>query len=124
MAPNVRKQELQGIVDALDVRISRLGLRYEQTGEAGLEQILDSYADSLDAYSGFIEKLGVIAPQLDAEGAGADEDIFASQFGGLPNIRQLYSIFEDVDEEILDDENIDEFEEQPLPEEALPAEAE
>ena len=118
-APNVRRQGLQRIVDVLGVRISSIGVRYEETGEAELEQILISYVDSRDVYSGFIEKLGTIAPELDAEeDAGLEEeDIFANQFGRLPNIRQLYSVFEDVDEEILDDEDLDEFEEVPVDEE-------
>lgn len=123
--PNVRKQGLQGIVDALGQRVSRLGVRYEETGEAALEPILISYVGSLDAYTAFIEKLSTIAPELDAQ-RGDIEDVFANQFGRLPNISQLYSIFEDIDEEILDDENLEEFEleefeEVPPTAETLPA---
>ncbi len=108
--PNVRRQELQRIVDALGLRVSSLGVRYEEGGEAALEPILRRYLESLEAYSGFIERLAIIAPEPVLEEAEMEEDVFARQFGRVANIRQLYGVFEDVDEEILDDEGAEEFE--------------
>lgn len=103
--PSVRKPELQRLVDALGIRISSLGVRYQESQEPELENILISYVDSQEVYSKFIEKLGTIAPELDVEDSGLaeEEDIFADQFGSLPNIMQQYSIFEDIDDEIEDE---------------------
>lgn len=122
--PSVRKQELQRIVDILGLRVSNLGVRYEESGEAELEKILLSYVDSLEVYSNFIEKLATIAPELDVDDSELpeEEDIFAQQFGSMQNIRGLYSVFEDIDEEIEDDEDIEEMElpvEEPATEEQI-----
>lgn len=69
--PDVDKSELEQLVARLNHRISILGVRYAETEDAELEDILLSYSNSLDSYNSFISML---------DESSGDEDDFDDDF--------------------------------------------
>jgi hypothetical protein len=56
--PDVNASELEQLVDKLNHRINTLGVRYGETEDDELGEILLSYSNSLDSYNDFIAVLG------------------------------------------------------------------
>lgn len=102
--PTVNREELQQVMDKLDNRINLLAARHDQTGEKSLEEVLLTYANVRDDYKKFMDKLDEISP---AKPEDTGENVF-DLFGNAPtSATQLpgsYSVFEDADQPIRDDD--------------------
>ncbi|MBF8270288.1 MAG: hypothetical protein HW386_1997 [Gammaproteobacteria bacterium] len=109
-APTVNRVELEQIITTLDARIGNLGQRYEQSGDTALEGLLVAYADARDGYTQYLEKLATIVVEEPEEPA----NLFGSDFFGGAGTAQdpdrEFAIFNDVDQELQDDEELGEEE--------------
>ena len=107
-APTVNKTELEQIISTLDARIGFLGQRYEQSGDAALEGVLVAYAEARDSYTQYLEKLGTIVVEEPEEPANLFGSDFFGGGGSATEGNREFAIFNDIDEELQDDEDMDE----------------
>lgn len=109
-SPTVNRAELEQIISTLDTRIGNLGQRYEQSGETALEGVLVAYADARDSYTQYLEKLGTIVVEEPEEPANLFGSDFFGGAGSATDVNREFAIFNDIDEELQDDEDLDEEE--------------
>jgi hypothetical protein len=104
--PSVNRAELEQIISTLDARIDNLGQRYEASGDATLEGVLVAYADARDSYTQYLEKLSTMVVEEPEEAV----DLFGSGdfFGGAADMSREFEIFNDVDENLTDDVDVEE----------------
>jgi hypothetical protein len=104
--PSVNRAELEQIISTLDARIDNLGQRYESSGDATLEGVLVAYADARDSYTQYLEKLSTMVVEEPEETV----DLFGSGdfFGGATDMGREFEIFNDVDEDLTDDVDVEE----------------
>lgn len=104
---SVNRDELDQLITTINTRINSLSLRYSDSGESGLEEVLVSYVDIRDNYNQILEKIESM-PQFETEDLESDVgfDAFFS-FGPVNNevSDELMDLYRDVDEEITDDES-------------------
>ncbi|NNE37507.1 MAG: hypothetical protein HKN08_04315 [Gammaproteobacteria bacterium] len=106
---DVNPSELDQLITTIDSRINALSIRYTESPNADLEEVLVSYVDIRDGYNSILDKINTM-PQFEVEEVVEDEFGFDDFFGfGAeaasevdPEIQQL---FEDYDSgELLDDD--------------------
>ena len=108
----VDKEELDRILDALNKRIIALTTRHAQSGEAELEPVLLTYAETRDAYSAVKEQYIALAPPEKTESLTASIFEGGTDAGAMP---AEYDVFNDAGEELIDDSGEDFVGEEPLP---------
>lgn len=101
-AASVNGEELDQLIDTINLRINNLSVRYTDSREPGLEDILIGYVDVRDDYNALRDKLDVL-PQFFGRTVGDDlgADAFIKSGGVVPE--QILELYEDVDEELTDD---------------------
>ena len=105
--PEVSGDELQQIIDKLNFRISTLATRNLNNQEQDLEQILLSYAKIRDHYADMINVVNEIAPDLLSNNDEISDENFLTDISSPQVPPDLLEIFQDVDDVLLDDENLD-----------------
>ena len=104
---SVNRGEVEQLISKIDDRVNALSLRYTENGDASLEGVLVNYADVRDSYKAILEKMGSLpqfAQQQETTDEFAGDDFFTagtSKSNALPD--NLMQLFQDADEEILDD---------------------
>lgn len=108
-SPTVNRDELERFINALDARIGSLSQRYEESENAELEGVIVAYADARESYTKHLEKLGTIV----VDDTSSSDDLFSEDdfFGGAGTraVNQFDTLFNDADEELFDDEDLDEL---------------
>ena len=104
---SVNRDELSQLITTIDGRINTLSLRYSDTDEADLEEVLIGYVDVRDGYNEILEKLETL-PQF-AQQQSTDEfsfdDFFTFEGNSDTSVpSEMQELFEDADEELVDDE--------------------
>ena len=101
-AASVNGEELDQLINTINLRINNLSVRYTDTREPGLEDILIGYVDVREDYNALRDKLDVL-PQFFGRTVG--DDLGADAFiesGGVVS-EEILELYEDVDEELTDD---------------------
>lgn len=107
--PTVDENEIGQLIEALDRRIEGVVSR-QQDSEEDLSNIITAYVDTKENYTDYIERLNQItrSPVIEpAEDEFAEEDIFADEDAMTED---EYSAFDDFDDSLADDEDLEEFE--------------
>jgi len=107
--PTVDENEIGQLIEALDRRIEGVVSR-QQDSEEDLSNIITAYVDTKENYTDYIERLNQItrSPVIEpAEDEFAGEDIFADEDAMTDD---EYSAFDDFDDSLADDEDLEEFE--------------
>ena len=114
-SPTVTSAELEQILSTLKTRIDNVTQRYEQSGDKELEEILVAYADARESYTQNLEKLKTIVVEEPAETTSGSD--FFGGAGSAAGSNNEFSIFNDTNEDLQDDE-----EEQPAEAAGVPPE--
>lgn len=114
-SPTVTSAELEQILNTLKTRIDNVTQRYEQSGDKSLEEILVAYADARESYTQNLEKLKTIVVEEPAETTSGSD--FFGGAGSAAGSNKEFSIFNDTDKDLQDDE-----EEQPAEAAGVPQE--
>ncbi len=106
---SVNPEELNQLISTIDTRINALSVRYTESPDADLEEVLVSYVDIRDGYNSILDKINTM-PQFEVEQVVEDgfgfDDFFG--FGAAasevdPEIQQL---FEDYDSGDIEDDDL------------------
>ena len=107
--PTVDENEIGQLIEALDRRIEGVVSR-QQDNEEDMSNIITAYVDTKEKYTDYMERLSKItkSPVTEpAEDEFAGEDIFADEEAMTED---EYSAFDDFEDSLEDDEELDEFE--------------
>lgn len=104
---NVNRSEMEQLISLIDDRVNTLSLRYSDSGDTSLEPVLVGYADVRDSYKVTLEKMNSL-PQFAqkdevVDELGGDEFLSAAKSSRNALPENLMKLFQDVDEEIVDD---------------------
>ncbi len=111
--PTVGENEIGQLIEALDKRIEGVVSR-QQDNEEDMSNIITAYIDTREKYTDYMERLGKIArPEIPQE-EFVKEDLFSSEDALTED---EYSAFDDFEEDLEDDEELDEFEDDSNPDE-------
>jgi len=102
---NVNKNEIEQLLDTIDSRVALLSVRYTQSGDPTLEEVLLGYVDIRDGYSNILDKMELLPQfqhQLETSDLGIDFFGTGAPTGQVPD--DLFRLFMDIDEELVDDE--------------------
>jgi hypothetical protein len=107
------------LISTINGRINSLSVRYSDTGEAALEEVLVGYVDIRDGYNEILEKIESL-PQFEVKETPVDEFGFDGFFGFGPATTnevspEIQQLFEDADEELSDDILTDDVDSQDIP---------
>ena len=107
---SVKRDEIDQLITTIDSRINSLSIRYSDSEDAALEEVLVGYVDIRDGYNELLEKMNSL-PQFEEEEEVTDEFGFDDFFGFGPTTPvvsdEIQQLFQDYDEEeLLDDEVI------------------
>lgn len=104
---NVNRGEIERLISTIDGRVNSLSLRYSETGDSSLEGVLVAYADVRDSYKTILEKIGTMAQfaqQQEIDAASEGDDFFTAGTGSNNSVpAELMQLFQDADEELVDD---------------------
>jgi len=104
---SVNRGELEQLITTVDGRVNSLSLRYTESGDAGLENILVGYADVRDSYRLLLDKMATLPQFASQQAISSDlegDDFFTSGTGRVNRISDdLMQLFQDADEELVDD---------------------
>ena len=102
--PAVDQEELKQLLDALDNRIAHIQeiVGSEEISEDQLNEILTAYVDEREKYLRYLDQLGTISPVEDV--IVEEESFNADVFSDVGEEVEDYSVFEDTDSDILDEE--------------------
>ena len=104
--PTVDEDEIGQLIEALDQRIEGVVTR-QQNSEEELTNVITAYADTKEKYTDYLQRLGkIVRPEIPQE-EFAEEDLFSSE-GALTE--DEYSAFDDFEEDLEDDADLDEVE--------------
>ncbi len=104
---SVNTEELNQIISTINNRINSLSIRYSDSGEIALEDVLIGYVDIRDQYNELLEKISDM-PQFEVEESVVEfefEDYISSPSTSQSNevSNEMMDLFEDADDELLDD---------------------
>jgi hypothetical protein len=106
---SVNRDELNQLITTINGRINSLSIRYTDSGEAALEEVLVGYVDLRDGYNQILEKIETL-PQFEQQQVTDEfsvDDFFS--FGPVPVNEvsdEIQELFEDVDENLTNDDII------------------
>jgi hypothetical protein len=104
---SVNREELNQIINTINDRINILSLRYTDSGEISLEDVLVGYVDVRDQYNELLDKIADM-PEFEVDVPVVDfefEDYFSRATSDSNEVSdELMDLFEDADEELLDDD--------------------
>ncbi|MGK0297615.1 MAG: hypothetical protein ACI9XC_001225 [Gammaproteobacteria bacterium] len=106
---SVNRDELNQLITTIDGRINSLSVRYSDSGETALEEVLIGYVDIRDSYNVILERIESLPQFIHEE---IEEDFGGDDFFGFGATTynavsdEIQQMFEDVDEEIIDDDII------------------
>ncbi len=104
--PTVDENEIGQLIEALDRRIEGVVSR-QQDNEEDMSNIITAYVDTREKYTDYLQRLGKIArPEIPQE-EFAKEDLFSSEDALTED---EYSAFDDFEEDLEDDVDLDEVE--------------
>lgn len=109
--PNVNRDELEQFINTINTRIDSLSQRMGESDNTEIEPVLIAYADARESYSEYLDKLGTMVVEEDTtDDLFGQDDFFSTirQQRPTKTLRQFQELFNDVDEEILDDIIIEE----------------
>ncbi len=86
--PAVNRDELEGMIVSLNIRIENLSQRFEEKNEEELAEILVRYSEIRDTCNGYLEQLAKFSS---GESGGAEEDDLGED---------EFDIFQDADEDL------------------------
>jgi hypothetical protein len=86
--PAVNRDELEGMIASLNIRIENLSQRFEEKNEEDLAEILVRYSEIRDACNGYLEQLTKFSS---GKSGGAEEDDLGED---------EFDIFQDADEDL------------------------
>lgn len=105
---SVSRTEIEAIIGTINNRVNTLSVRYLDSNDAELENVLIAYADARDDYNAILEKLAAMPQFYRQEETVADDlvtdDAFLNRGAGGGVSAELLRLYEDIDEEIVDDE--------------------
>lgn len=106
---NVNMEELNQIINTINTRINTLSLRYTESGESALENVLIAYVDIRDQYNSLLEKVSDM-PEFETSDSVVEfefEDYLSNTSTPADSNNELSEeyreLFEDADEALLDD---------------------
>ena len=106
--PTVDENEIGQLIEALDRRIEGVVSR-QQDNEEDMSNIITAYVDTREKYTDYLQRLGKIArPEIPQE-EFAEEDLFSSEDALTED---EYSAFDDFEEDLEDDADLDELEDE------------
>jgi hypothetical protein len=107
---NVNREELNQIIDTINIRINTLSIRYSDTPETALEDVLIAYVDVRDQYNELLDKIAdmpefaVDEPVVDFEFEDYLNNASSASPSNTNEVSDEYmDLFEDADEALLDD---------------------
>jgi len=86
--PAVNRDELEGLIASLNMRIETLSQRFDENNEKELADILISYSEIRDACNGYLEQLATLSSN--ENGGNEEDDLGEDEF----------DIFQDADEDL------------------------
>lgn len=105
---NVNLEELNQIISTINTRINTLSLRYTDTPETALENVIVGYVDIRDQYNELLDKISDM-PEFETNNAVVDFefDDYLSNTSSPSNSNgvseEYMNLFEDADEALEDD---------------------
>ena len=106
---NVNMEELNQIINTINTRINTLSLRYTDSEETALVDVLIAYVDIRDEYNNLLEKISDM-PEFETTDSVVDFE-FEDYLSNTPTpanpnnelSEEYRELFEDADEALLDD---------------------
>ncbi len=99
--PSVNEGELNELVGTLDKRINGMIQRQEESGE-DLNELITAYVDVRENYLRYLEKLGTF--DIPEPEELTIEDMVAED--SFETVEEDFSMFEDIDEELFEEEEL------------------